>query len=127
MGEPSLNRYEIDEKNAIIALQAILTTRGTVSDEKYQRFAMYLMRLPPYRALLVYGHAMHVIANRLEEGHPYRDPLKKLGETVTSNVTADFATRVEADPDFFESERMALAENLNKMSTLMKHLQDKAA
>lgn len=127
MEEKSFNRYEIDEKNAIIALQAILTTRGVVSDEKYQRFGMYLTRLPPHRALMVYGHAMHAIASRLEEGHPYREPMKKLGETITSNISPDFANRVEADPDFFETERLSLAENLNKISTLMQHFQDKAA
>lgn len=125
--ESSFNRYEIDEKNAIIALQAILTTRGAVSEEKYQRFAVYLTRLPPHRALMVYGHAMRAISSRLEEGHPYREPMKKLGETITTNIGVDFASQVEMDPDFFESERLSLAENLNKISTLMQHFQDKAA
>lgn len=120
------NRYEIDEKNAIIALQAILTARGVVTDEKYQRFAFYLNRLPPYRALLVYGHAMHAIANRLDEDNPYRDALKKLGQTITENISPDFPTQVEEDPDFFESQRQNLADNLNKISTLMTHVRDKA-
>lgn len=127
MKELSFNRYEIDEKNAIIALQAILTTRGAVSEEKYQRFAVYLTRLPPHRALLVYGHAMRAISSRLEEDHPYREPMQKLGETITSNVNVNFASQVEADPDFFETERLALAQNLNKISTLMQHFQEKAA
>lgn len=127
MEESSFNRYEIDEKNAIIALQAILTTRGTVSEDKYQRFAVYLTRLPPHRALMVYGHAMRAISSRLEDGHPYREPMRKLGETITSNISPEFATQVEADPDFFEKERLALAENLNKISTLMQHFQEKAA
>lgn len=120
------SRYEIDEKNAIIALQAILTTRGSVPDEKYQRFGVYLSRLPPYRALLVYGHAMHAISNRLEEGNPYRDPLKKLGQTITEHIGPDFAEQVEEDPDFFESERMGLADNLNKISTLMQQFRKRS-
>jgi len=119
------NRYEIDEKNAIIALQAILTTRGPVSEEKYQRLAFYLSRLPPYRAMLVYGHAMHAIAARLEESNPYRDKMKKLGETITANISGDFAAQVEEDPDYFEGQRQALAENLNKISTLMEQFRDK--
>lgn len=127
MKESSFNRYEIDEKNAIIALQAILTTRGTVSEEKYQRFAVYLTRLPPHRALMVYGHAMRAISNRLEEGHPYREPMQRLGETITTNISPSFASQVEANPEVFEQERQALADNLNKISTLMQHFQDKAA
>lgn len=120
-----LNRFEIDEKNAIIALQSILTTRGFVPEEKYQKLSLYLSRLPPYRALLVYGHAMHAIANRLEEGNPYREALKKLGLTITEHVGPDFPQQVEANPDFFESQRLTLAENLNQISTLLQHLRDK--
>lgn len=123
----SANRYEIDEKNAIIALQAILTTRGVVSDEKYQRLAQCLQRIPPYRAMLFYGHAMNVIAGRLDEGNPYREPLKKLGETITDNIGPEFAEQVEDDPAYFEDQRQALADNLNKISTLMKQIQKKPA
>ena len=123
-GKP-INRYEIDEKNAIIALQAILTMRGPVPEEKYRRLGVYLSRLPPYRALLVYGHAMHAIANRLDEGSPYREALKKLGMTITENIGPDFANKVEENPDFFESQRQGLAENLNTISTLMQHLREK--
>ena len=121
------NRYEIDEKNAIIALQAILTTRGAVSEEKYQRFAFYLSRLPPQRSLLIYGHSMHAIANRMEDEHPYRESLKKLGQTITDNVTPEFATQMEDDLAFFENQRELLAQNLNKIATLMHHFKDKAA
>lgn len=127
MKESSFNRYEIDEKNAIIALQAILTTRGDVSEDKYQRFAVYLTRLPPHRALMVYGHAMRAISSRLEDGNPYRDPMQRLGETITTNLNPNFATQVEADPEFFEKERLSLAENLKKISTLMQHFQEEAA
>lgn len=121
------HRFEIDEKNAIIALQAILTSRGVVPEEKYERLGQYLSRLPPYRALLVYGHAMHAIANRLEEGSPYREALKKLGQTITEHIGPDFAEQVERDPEFFENQRQMLADNLNKISTLMAHFRDKAA
>jgi hypothetical protein len=118
------NRYEVDEKNAIIALQAILTARGPVPKEKYQRFAFYLRRLPPYRAILVYGQAMHAISNRLEEDNPYRDALKKIGATITENISPDFPARVEADPERFESQRQKLAENLNQISTLMSQVSE---
>ena len=127
MGQTPTNRYEIDEKNAIIALQAILTTRGVVAEDKYQKFSFYLSRLPPQRSLLVYGHAMHAIANRMEEENPYKDSLKKLGQTITDNVTPDFAAKLEDDLEFFESQRQLLAENLNKIATLMQHFRDKAA
>lgn len=127
MGNVPTNRYEIDEKNAIIALQAILTTRGIVSEEKYQRFSFYLSRLPAHRSLLVYGHAMHAIANRMDGDDPYRDQLKKLGQTITDNVSPDFASQLEEDVDFFESQRELLAENLNRIAMLMQHFKDKAA
>lgn len=121
----TVDRYEIDEKNAIIALQAILSARGVVPEEKYTKLAHYLGRLPPYRALLVYGRAMHAIANRLDEGNPCREALKKLGETITGTIGPDFPAQVEEDPDFFESQRQVLADNLNKISTLMQHFQDR--
>lgn len=120
------NRYEIDEKNAIIALQAILSARGPIPPEKYERFSYYLNRLPPYRAILVYGHAMNAIANRLDDDSPHKDALKKLGQTITENISPDFPERVEEDPAFFETQRMSLADNLNRISTLMAHVHDKA-
>ena len=120
------DRYEIDEKNAIIALQAILSTRGAVPEDKYAKLAQYLGRLPPYRALLVYGHAMHAIANRLEDDNPYRDALKKLGGTITGAIGPEFPTLVEQDPDFFESQRLTLADNFNKIATLMAHFKERA-
>ncbi len=125
-GAAPADRYEIDEKNAIIALQAILSARGVIDDEKYARLAYFLGRLPPYRSIRVYGHAMHAIANRLDEDSPYREALKKLGSTITENVSADFPAQVEADPDFFESHRQDLADNLNKISTLMQHFRERA-
>ncbi len=124
---PSQNRYEIDEKNAIIALQAILTARGVVSEEKYQRFGFYLNRLPPYRAILVYGHVMNAIANKMDEDSPYREALKKLGQTITANISPDFPAQVEQNPSFFEAERQNLADNLNKISTLIHHVRENAA
>jgi hypothetical protein len=127
MSAPVVNRFEIDEKNAIIALQAILTTRGHVTEEKYQQLEFYLSRLPPHRALLFYGHAMHAIANRLDEDSPYRKSLKKLGQSITEHIGPEFAEQVEADPDFFESQCELLEENLNKIATLMNHLKEKVA
>ena len=121
------NRYQIDEKNAIIALQAILTTRGPISDDKYKRFGLYLSRLPPYRALLVYAHVMQAISNRMDDGHPYRDALKKLGQTITENVSPDFPDQIERNPSAFEHQRQLLAENLKQMASFMGDLQDKAA
>lgn len=126
-GSETPHRYDIDEKNAIIALQAILTARGVVPEEKYQRFAYYLGRLPPYRAILVYGQAINAIANRLDEGNPYREALKKLGHSITDNISPDFAARVEENPEFFESQRQDLSDSLNKISTLMAQVHDKAA
>ena len=121
------NRYEIDEKNAIIALQAILTARGVVPEEKYERFAHYLGRLPPYRAILVYGHAINAIANRLEEDNPYREALKKLGQQINESIGPDFAQQIEKNPELLQKQQASLADNLNKISTLMAHVQDKIA
>jgi hypothetical protein len=123
----SQNRYEIDEKNAIIALQAILTARGVVTEEKYQRFGYYLNRLPPYRAILVYGQVMNAIANKMDEDSPYRDAVKKLGQTITTNISPDFPKQVEQSPEFFEAECKSLADNLNKISTLIHHVRENAA
>jgi hypothetical protein len=127
MGGVPTSRFEIDEKNAIIALQAILTTRGPVSEDKYKRFALYLSRLPPYRAILVYAHVMQAIANRMDENHPYRDPLKKLGQAITESVSPDFPEQVEANPDAFENQRQLLAENLKQMATFMGELRSNKA
>jgi hypothetical protein len=121
------SRFEIDEKNAIIALQAILTTRGPVSEDKYKRFALYLRRLPPYRVILVYAHVMQAISNRMEEGHPYRDALKKLGQTITESISPDFPQQVERNPEGFEHHRRLLAENLKQMATFMGQLRDSKA
>jgi hypothetical protein len=121
------NRFEIDEKNAIIALQAILTTRGPVPDDKYKKFGLYLSRLPPYRALMVYAHVMHAISNRMDDNHPYREPLKKLGQTITENVSPDFAEQIERNPKAFEDQRQLLAENLKQMATFVGQLQEQAA
>jgi hypothetical protein len=121
------NHYEIDEKNAIIALQAILTTRGPVSEDKYKRFGLYLSRLPPYRALLVYAHVMHAISNRMDENHPYRDALKRLGQTITESVSPDFPQQVEHNPKAFEHQRQLLAENLKQMASFMGHIREKVA
>jgi len=123
----SPNRYEIDEKNAIIALQAILTARGVVAEEKYERFAHYLGRLPPYRAILVYGQAINAIANRLEENNPYREALKTLGQQISESISPDFPQQVEQNPALLEQHQVSLADNLNKISTLMSHVQDKIA
>jgi hypothetical protein len=120
------NRYAIDEKNAIIALQAILTTRGTVPEDYYRRLAIYLGRLPPYRALLVYGHAMHAIANRMDETDPARETLKTLGLVIAEHVSPEFPDQVEADPDHMESQRTLLAENLNQIASFMAHFRDNA-
>lgn len=120
------NRYAIDEKNAIIALQAILTTRGPVPEEYYRRLAIYLGRLPPYRALLVYGHAMHAIANRMESDDPARETLKTLGLVIAEHVSPEFPEQVENDPDRMEDQRALLAENLNQIASFMAHFRDNA-
>ena len=127
MTQNAINRYEIDEKNAIIALQAILTTRGVVSEEKYLKLGHYLQRIPPYRAMLFYGHALHAIAGRMDEGTPYREQLKMLGDTITGNISPEFAEQVEEDPDYFEDQRQDLADNLNKISTLMQQFRKRTA
>jgi hypothetical protein len=119
------DQFAIDEKNAIIALQAILSTRGAVSEEKYHHFAYYLGRLPPYRALLVYGQVMHAIANRMEEEDPQKFELKRLATTITETIRPDFPQMVEKDPEYFESQRLVLADNLNKIARFMHHFQEK--
>lgn len=125
MATTPTNRFEIDEKNAIIALQSILTTRGPVPEDKYKRFGLYLSRLPPYRALMVYAHVMHAISNRMEDDSPYRDALKKLGQTITDNVSPDFPDQIERNPRAFEHQRQLLAENLKQMASFMGHIQEK--
>lgn len=127
MSTVPIGRFEIDEKNAIIALQAILTTRGPISDDKYKRFGLYLSRLPPYRAILVYAHVMQAISNRMEENHPYRDALKRLGQAITESVSPDFPQQVERNPSSFEHQRQLLAENLKQMATFMGELQERVA
>ncbi len=123
---PIANRYEIDEKNAIIALQSILTTRGPVPEENYRRFQIYLSRLPPYRSILVYSHAMKAIASRMDEGDPHRDALKTMGQAIAEHVSPDFAEKVEENPEAYEAQRSLLAENFNQIATFMAQFRDEA-
>jgi hypothetical protein len=121
---PIANRYEIDEKNAIIALQSILTTRGPVPEENYKRFQIYLSRLPPYRSILVYSHAMQAIASRMDERDPHRDALRTLGRTIAEHIAPDFPDLVEENPEEYEDRRILLAENINQIASFMRELAD---
>lgn len=122
MGQQTASRFAIDEKNALITLQAILTLRGVVPEEKFRRLSYFLNRLPPYRALPLYGTMMNAIGNRMEEDSPYRDGLKKVGQAITEHIGTDFAHEVEQDTGLFEPQRKVLGENLEKITTLMDHI-----
>ncbi len=116
MGQVWLNSHE---KNAIITLQSVLNARERVSREKMRRLTYFLKKLPPYRALLVYGHALNAISERMDEGDKYKEPLKRMGKTITETMGPDYADLIENDPGFYDSQRDILSQNLFKIGNLM--------
>lgn len=116
MGQVWLNSYE---KNAIITLQSILNARDRVSREKMKRLTYFIKKLPPYRALLVYGHALSAVSERMNEGDKYKEPLKRMGKTITETMGPDYADLIESDPSFYDSQRDALSQNLLNIGKLM--------
>ena len=114
-----VNRFAVTEKNAIIALQSILSSRGTVPDDKYDQLSYYLGSLPPARALLIYGHALHAIAARLDADDPYRSALQQMGKTITTEMGHGFVELVERDPDFYNQQKPLLAQNFQRLGRVM--------
>lgn len=121
MGQVWLNSYE---KNAIITLQSVLNARERVSREKMQRLTYFIKKLPPYRALLVYGHALSAVAERMDETDKYKEPLKRMGRTITETMGPDYAELIESDPGFYDSQRDILSQNLFKIGRLMKTISE---
>ena len=111
-----------DEKQAIIALQSVLNYRGHVGADKLQRLRYFLDRLPPYRALIVFGHAMNAVADRLDKEDPFKAELQKMGQTIVRDMGHDFVELIERDPEFYVRQAPLLAHNLEKISTIMASL-----
>lgn len=116
---PQIATFVHDEKQAIIALQSVLNYRGHVGADKLQRLSYFLDRLPPYRALIVFGHAMNAVADRLDDTDPYRVELKKMGQTIVRDMGHEFVELIERDPEFYVRQAPLLAHNLQKISTMM--------
>jgi hypothetical protein len=111
-----------DEKQAIIALQSVLNYRGHVGTDKLQRLRYFLDRLPPYRALIVFGHAMNAVADRLDKEDPFKAELQKMGQTIVRDMGHEFVDLIERDPEFYVRQAPLLAHNLEKISTIMASL-----
>ncbi len=116
MGQVWLNSYE---KNAVITLQSILNTRERVSREKMQRLTYFIKKLPPYRALLVYGHALTAVSERMAITDKYKEPMRRMGKTITETMGPDYAELIENDPEFYDSQRDILSQNLFNIGQLM--------
>lgn len=117
---PSLqNRFAATEKNAIITLQSILSNRGVVPDEKYEQLSYYLGVLPPARALVIYGHALHAIASRMDPDDPYRQALLQMGKTITADMGHGFVELTERDPQFYQQQKKLLATNFERLGRIM--------
>jgi hypothetical protein len=114
-----LNRYAVTEKNAIIALQSILSNRGVVPDEKYEQLNYYLGSLPPARALIIYGHALHAVASRMDPDDPYRNALQQMGKTITEEMGHGFVELTERDPHFYRQQQGLLAKNFERLGRVM--------
>lgn len=114
-----LNRYAVTEKNAIIALQSILSSRGVVPDDKYEQLGYYLGSLPPARVLLLYGHALNAIASRMDGDDPYRAALLQMGKTITEDMGHGFVELTEQDPDFYQQQIPLLAANFERLGRIM--------
>ena len=114
-----LNRYAVTEKNAIITLQSILSSRGVVPDEKYDQLSYYLGTLPPARALVIYGHALHAIATRMDPDDPYRAGLQQMGRTITEEMGHGFVELTERDPSFYQQQKPLLAKNFERLGRVM--------
>ncbi len=114
-----LNRHAVTEKNAIIALQSILSSRGIAPEEKYEQLSYYLGSLPPARALVIYGHALHAIASRMDPDDPYRDALQQMGRTITEEMGHGFVELTERDPNFYQQQKPLLAKNFERLGRVM--------
>lgn len=113
------NRFASTEKNAIITLQSILSNRGMVPDEKYDQLSYYLGVLPPARALVIYGHALHAIATRMDPDDPYRQALLQMGKMITADIGHGFVELTERDPEFYNQQKQLLATNFERLSRVM--------
>ncbi len=116
------SRNELDqiEKDAILALQSILSAREPVTDQQYDAFAMCIDKLPPHRALIVFGHTLNAVSERMGDNDPYKIALKRMGRTITEDMGSDYTELLERDPAFYESQRNLLASNLCDMSDMMR-------
>ncbi|HEY1095730.1 MAG TPA: hypothetical protein VGF14_00660, partial [Alphaproteobacteria bacterium] len=113
------NRHAATEKNAIITLQSILSSRGIVPKERFEQLSYYLSCLPAPRALLIYGHAMHAIASRLDSDDPYQTALKQMGETITQEMGHGFVELTERDANFYQQQKPLLAQNFERLGRVM--------
>ena len=110
------------EKNAIIALQTILNAREPVSEEKYDRFTFFISKLPPHRALIVFGHTLNAVSERMPDNDPYKIALKRMGHTITDDMGSDYVDLLEKDQAFYRTQKDKLAANLCDMAEMMDQL-----
>jgi hypothetical protein len=117
-----VNRHAVTEKNAIIILQSILSSRGLVPNERFEQLNYYLSCLPAPRALLIYGHALHAIGNRLDEDDPYRPAMQQMGQTITQDMGHGFVELSEKDEHFYQEQKPLLAKNFERLGRVMKKI-----
>lgn len=117
-----VNRFAATEKNAIITLQSILSSRGKVPSERFEQLNYYLSCLPAPRVLLIYGHALHAIANRLDEDDPYRAAMQQMGQTITRDMGHGFVELIEKDAGFYQQQQPLLAQNFERLGRVMKKI-----
>lgn len=107
------------QKAAVIAVQSILNARESVTDEKIELFDFALKKLPPHRALMVYGHTLMTLSNRMDEDNPYKASLANMARTITEQMGNAYADLLEEDPEFYAEQHEILAKTLFKIGQLL--------
>ena len=115
----TLNQYE---KSAIVSLQSILNARERIDDEKFGRFSFFVNKLPPHRALVVFGYTLNAVADRMSDEDPHKLSLKRMGRSIAKQLGANFIHRAETDPDFYQQNRQKMAESLCDISDMMRKI-----
>lgn len=110
------------EKKAITAVQKILNNRGEPANGTLDELQEMIDQLPPYRALIIYGHVLSTISKRLPDGDAYKQPLHNMGVTITKTMGRDYVNLIETDPEFYKSQKKMLADNLEKIGQLMERI-----
>ena len=119
-------RYNALEKQIIVSMQSIMNARERVSRARIGELSYYIDQLPPYRALVIYGHALNAISERMDEDDPYKSPLKNMGRTITQTMGQEFTEAMDDNPDFYYQQKDIIANNLTNIAKTLRRVAKEA-